>query len=65
MRLTSALYYEKQNIQALAVMIKLKEAIKNKDNCRFALGVKLFYRYRVLIYGGKGAYKTALCHFVV
>ena len=37
MRLTSALYYEKQNIQALAVMIELKEDIKNKDNCRFAV----------------------------
>ena len=55
MRLTPALYYEKQNIQALAVMIKLKEAIKNKDNCRFALGVKL---YIVIVVFGR---KKKLC----
>ena len=51
MRLTPALYYEKQNIQALAVMIKLKEAIKNKDNCRFALGVKLYIV--IVVFGRK------------
>ena len=51
MRLTPALYYEKQNIQALAVMIKLKEAIKNKDNCRFALGVKFYIV--IVVFGRK------------
>ena len=37
MRLTPALYYEKQNIKALAVTIKFKKAVKNKDNCRLAV----------------------------